>query len=171
MHRLTRQRDHLIEIAVQPSDVRVVHTHALLRASQEDVERRVGAMAGQIPERDVDRRERCRGHAPGRQRMNALAEALHDLHDVPTVGADQLMQEFVVKERKNRRAAGTDGVPEASATVTCVIGDVDDRQFEGVELLNGIAAWWVHRQADQPRVRRDDGGLVGHRTPCSITAL
>ena len=59
--------------------------------------------------------------------MDALPQALHDLDDLPAVGSDQLVQEFVFKERQHCGAACTDGVPEARAAVSGAIGEVDDR--------------------------------------------
>jgi hypothetical protein len=96
----------------------------------------------------------------GSQRVDALAQALHDLHDVPTVGADQLMQEFVLKEREHRGAAPADGVAEAGATVTGAISNVDDRQFEGAASPRGGSTG--RRTSRAPAVTMDASLVIDH---------
>src|SRR5207237_1862813 len=90
-----RQSDHFIERTVQPPDVGVVQPDARLRAAKEQVERGLRALRGEIPQRDIDRRERRRTDAAWRQRMDALSQAFDDLCDGPRVLPPKLPDQVI----------------------------------------------------------------------------
>src|SRR5947207_4105807 len=103
--------------------------------------------------------------------MDALPQALHDLHDLPAGAAGEMRQEFVLKECQDRSTAGSDRVAEAPTMLTRAIRDVDDWQLEGVEFLNGVTARRVQRQPDQSRVSSDNGGRLAHGTASTLVAF
>src|SRR5205085_1272613 len=81
LHGFAREGDELLERPVEPAYVRVVSGHAVLSASEEDVERQARALRGEVPQRRVHRGERDRAQAPGRERVDLRREEAVELPD------------------------------------------------------------------------------------------
>src|SRR5207249_4451261 len=96
--------------------------------------------------------------ASGRERMDALAQPFHDVHDLPAVAANEFRDEFMLEQSRDRCAARPDRVTESHTAATRMICDVDDRQFERVELLDRVTARRIHGNSDESRLSGDDGG-------------
>src|SRR4051794_21782233 len=120
------------------------------------MERRPGAMAGEIPKRHVDRRERGRADAAWCQRVDRLGETRHHADDGSGILPDEPGNQFILQERENGRPAGANRVAEAYPASIGAIPELDDWELERVELLNRIAARRIDRNADQSRLRADD---------------
>src|SRR5205085_8283656 len=117
---------------------------------EQQMQRRLRALAGEIPQCDIDGRERGRTDASRRQRMNALAQTANETDDGPAVLAAKLLDETIAEQRRNRRPAGADRVAEADPMAAGAIDDVDDRQLQRVELLDRVAAGRIDRHAAEP---------------------
>ena len=133
-------------------------------AAEQAVERLVGALAGDVPQRDVERRQR----ETDRTVAGAIALPVGDLagerRDVGRVAADRERRDGA-RDRDRGDAAG--GEPEALAPADhAVVGrDLDEQRFHGPPLhrsgiLRGVAE--IVRHADMERLDGGDfHGLIG----------
>ena len=88
--------------------------------------------------------------------LYARGELPHDARNRPRVRSDDRGQQLVLNEREHRGAAAPDRVAEADAAAAAPIGQLDDRQLERIELLDGVAARRIDRHPDQPGLGAHD---------------
>ena len=106
--------------------MRVVNQDAIFRATEKNVKRRFGAFAGQVPKRHINRGQRRRRDAAGRQRMNALTQMFVNEDYASSVLADEPIKQFSAEQFEDRGAASADRVTETDPGAISTISDRDD---------------------------------------------
>ena len=81
--------------------------------------------------------------------MNALTQMFVNEGYASSVLADEPIKQFSAEQFEDCAAASADRVAKTNAGAIGTIGDRDDWYFEGIELLDGIAARRINRDADQ----------------------